>query len=319
LKQNRLSISYLILFSLATVLLVAWLAVARDPYAGKLATYLPFHMLAETVSIVIAIMIFGVMWNAYSSERPGGLVVLSCAMVAAGIIDFGHMLSVSDMPDFVTPSGPEKGIAFWLVARMVVALGFAAAAWYGHAPLRAPRSRYLLLGAFLGITALTYWLVLFYIDVLPHTFEAGKGLTAVKIDAEYLVIAVLIVAVIVLYRRARRTQTAMNVGLFEAASVAVLCEMYFAIYASAHDLFQVLGHAYKIIAYLLLWRAVFVVTVRDPFTRLKELSRSMVATLESRVDERTAELAAANLSLRESQETSRKLLKNAESARTALE
>lgn len=280
LKRQPLALSYLIVLALAIVLIASWLVIPGDPYGGNLASYLPFHMFAETASIVISIMIFGVAWNAFSSDRPGVVVVLACAMLAAGLIDFGHMLSVSRMPDFVTPAGPEKGIAFWLVARMTVAAGFAAAAWQGEAPLRRPESRYVLLGIFLGIVVLIYWLALFHLDALPDTFEPGKGLTALKVAAELSIVAVLVPPVIVFHRRACRTRSDEDTGLFAAASVTMLCEMWFAIYAAPHDLFQVLGHVYKIIAYLLLWRAVFVVNVRYPFERLRELSQRMVATQE---------------------------------------
>jgi PAS domain S-box-containing protein len=269
-KRNPFVITNLIIFALAAVLIVVWLAVPRDPYTGGLTSYLPFHMFAETVSIVVSIMIFGIMWNTPSPARSGGLMALSCAMLAAGLIDFGHMLSVSRMPDFVTPSSPEKGIAFWLAARMVVAVGFAAAAWHGDAPLRLPRSRYLLLGVFLGITALVYWVALFHIEALPHTFVPGSGLTPVKVVAEYLIIVVMGIPIIVFYWRARRTRAARDIWLFAAASVATLSELYFAIYAAAHDLFQVLGHAYKIVAYVFAYSAVYMANVREPVEILQE-------------------------------------------------
>lgn len=279
-KRDSLAAAYLVIFSLAALLFALWFFVPQDPYAMKLASYLPFHMFAETFSIVVAIMIFGITWNAFSPERPGGMIALSCAMLAAGLIDFGHMLSVTDMPAFVTPSGPEKGIAFWLSARLVVAVGFAAAALHGEAPLRPAGLRYLVLGTALGITVLTYWVTLFHLDWLPRTFVPGTGLTAAKMAVEYLIIGVLIVPAIVFCRRARRTRTALDIGLFAAVSVAILSEMHFVIYAAAHDLFQVFGHAYKIVAFLILWRAVFVISVREPFEKLKELSRRAVAIQE---------------------------------------
>jgi len=91
------------------------------PFHG-LAQYLPIHMLLEAFSIVVSMLIFGVVWNSYSSERSGSAVILACIMLAVGLLDLGHTLSFKGMPEFVTPSGIEKAIRFWLAARFLAAL-----------------------------------------------------------------------------------------------------------------------------------------------------------------------------------------------------
>ena len=105
---------------LAVLFLAVWQAPAINTVRG-LANYLPLHMFVETFSIVISMLVFGVAWNVYSAERPGNIVILSCALLAAGLIDFAHMLSFKGMPDFITPSDPEKAINLWLAARLIAA------------------------------------------------------------------------------------------------------------------------------------------------------------------------------------------------------
>jgi len=143
----------LVIATLGAFLLLVWLYVPRDPFAGA-ASYLPFHTFAESCSIVVSMMIFAVMWNAHSFDRSSGLVLLACAMLGAGVLDFGHMLSVSGMPRFVTDSSPDKGIAFWLAARMLVAAGLALAALRLERPMTLPGWRYLPFGIVLSIAAL---------------------------------------------------------------------------------------------------------------------------------------------------------------------
>ena len=66
---------------------------------------------------------FGIAWDAYSRERPGNIVVLGVVLFGAALLDFGHTLSYSGMPDLVTASSPGKAIGFWLPARLLVAVG----------------------------------------------------------------------------------------------------------------------------------------------------------------------------------------------------
>ena len=75
-----------------------------------LAEYLPLHSFLEVVSIVVASLVFAVMWNTYARERPRSVVVLACASLAAALIDFAHLLSYPGMPDFVTPAGAEQNL-----------------------------------------------------------------------------------------------------------------------------------------------------------------------------------------------------------------
>jgi hypothetical protein len=167
----------LVIAGLGALLLLVLLYVPRDPFAG-VATYLPFHIFAESSSIIVSVMIFAVMWNAHSFDRSSGLVLLACAMLGAGLLDFGHMLSVSGMPRFVTESGPDKGIAFWLAARMLAAAGLVLGALRLQRPVTSPRWRYLPFGIVLIITALVYWAVLFHQDSLPLFFIDGTGSTS---------------------------------------------------------------------------------------------------------------------------------------------
>ena len=268
-KRHAPASANLVLAGLGALLVLVWLYVPRDPFAG-VGAYLPFHIFAESSSIIVSMMIFAVMWNAHSFDRSSGLVVLACAMLGAGLLDFGHMLSVSGMPRFVTDSSPDKGIAFWLAGRMLATAGLVLAALRLERPVTSPRWRYVPFGIVLSITALVYWVVLSHQDALPRFFVEGTGLTRAKIGAEFLIIAILFIPAILFYRRARDTGSRMHVGLYLAASICILSELFFAIYTARHDLFQVLGHAYKVVGYLVIYRAIFIQGIREPFELLRQ-------------------------------------------------
>lgn len=268
-KYESLSLTQGFVVALAVLFLVIWRAPLHYE-AQSLATYLPLHNVLESLSIVVAMLVFGVTWNAYSSERPGNIVLLACALLAVGLIDFAHMLSFKGMPDFFTPASPEKAINFWLAARLLAALALWTAAMRSARPLKSARTRYLLLASSLAITSFVYWIGINHEKELPHTFIEGVGLTPVKVAAEYLIITILVIPTVLFFIRARRDQFREADLLFAAAAISILSELSFILYSAVTDIFNLLGHVYKVIAYGFIYRAVFVASVREPFVRLLE-------------------------------------------------
>jgi len=237
------------------------------------AGYLPLHMLFETLAIVVSMLVFAVGWHAHNRNLHGHIVLLACAFLGVGLLDFAHMLSYAGMPDFVTPSNPEKAIDFWLVARSLAAVALLAVAVMPWRPFVSAATRYVLFASVLTSTAFAYWLILFHQDEIPHTFIPGQGLTQFKIASEYAIIALNLVAALALWVRMRKPLPFNTTALFGAVCVMALSELFFTLYVSVTDVFNLLGHVYKVIAYLLLYRAFFVATVEIPYRQL-ELSKS---------------------------------------------
>jgi HD-GYP domain-containing protein (c-di-GMP phosphodiesterase class II) len=254
--------------------LAVWLAPPQHAFEG-LSKYQSIHLPVETLSIVVSMLVFGVAWNSYSRERAANIVILACASLAVGLIDVAHMLSFAGMPDWVTPAGPEKAINFWLAARFLFAVALLAVALRPWTPLSRPNFRYGLLFAALGISALVYWIGLFHQGSLPRTFIPGEGLTPFKIAAEYLIVAILAAAAVIFWRQAHRCEPCEAAGLFSAAAITILSELSFTLYSDVTDIFNLLGHVYKIVAYVLIYRTIFVGSVQEPFRRVVQAEGSL--------------------------------------------
>lgn len=270
-QQTPLRRTHWLLFSLTVLFVLVWIS---PPVAqGADIMPLPMHIAMETFAIIVAMMVFAITWNAYDTGRATNTLVLACGFLAIGLLDFGHMFSFKGMPDFVTPSGPEKGIQFWLSGRVTMAVVLLAVALYAWRPLDKPHNRYVMLGLALAGTALVYWSVLFHGDAWPRTFIAGQGLTAFKIGVEYVVIALLAVAAFLFYRQSGQTKSSGSfdrLSLLAACCVSILSELCFVLYSSVNDVFNLLGHLYKVAAYIFIYRAVFIDSVREPFLKLKQ-------------------------------------------------
>lgn len=247
--------------------------------------YLPLHTLLEFSSVLVALMVFGVTWYSLSPTRSAKITLLGCAMLASGLLDLGHTLSYKGMPDFVTPSSPEKAIAFWLSARLTVATALCVASFMSTAPLSNPQTRHAHLLGYSLYTLLIYWMVLFFQSVLPRTFVEGQGLTEFKIACEWGIIGLLVIAASRFWQSTDNTDVRSLKGyFFTAAVVFIMSELFFTQYKTTSDAFNILGHLYKTIGYFLLYQAVFVSTIQAPYheveqqqTRYRQLFENMTS------------------------------------------
>ncbi|WP_051330767.1 bifunctional diguanylate cyclase/phosphodiesterase [Aneurinibacillus terranovensis] len=238
------------------------------------------HNSMEGIGIVVAFMVYGIGWHAYSGKRTGNTVLLACAFLGVGLIDFAHILSYPGTPDFVTPSSPEKAIDFWLAARFLASAALLSIVLLHGKPFNSAYTRYVhLLGSF-TFTALVYWVVLFHDDIVPETFVAGKGLTPFKMSAEYFIIAIHGVTALLLMTKSRKSQSFHASHLLTAVTIMMLSELCFTLFASVTDVFFFLGHAYKILAYMFIYRAVFVEHVHKPFVLLYKSEQTLLKNRE---------------------------------------
>ena len=191
------------------------------------------------------------------------------------------MLSFTGMPDFVTPSGPKKAIIFWLAARSLAALALLTVAVRHWRPLSSANNRYFILAPVLILVACIHWLFLFHDDLLPVVFIPGKGLTAIKIYFEYVIIAINLISALVLLIRMRDPLPFNAAGLLGAVCTMAMSEFFFTRYVDFTDMYNLLGHVYKIISYLFLYFAIFVETIELPYNKLHQSQNQLKAILDA--------------------------------------
>jgi diguanylate cyclase (GGDEF)-like protein/PAS domain S-box-containing protein len=282
-RQSAMRNTLVIVWILAAGVLLAW-ALPAPPGVSGVAGYLPLHTLLETIAIVIAMLVFAVGWNAYSENIPGSIVILASVFFGVAILDFTHQMSYTGMPDLITPGSPDKSINFWLSARTLATAALLAAAIIPWRPFVSRMTRYVLLGSVCILVAAIHWLYLFHIELMPVTFIPGKGLTPFKVYYEYALIAINLITALILWLRMRKPISINAAGLFGAVCVMALSEFYFTLYAVTTDIFNVLGHIYKVIAYLFIYHAIFVATVKSPYRQLKASQAQLQATMDAMPD-----------------------------------
>ena len=263
-----------------TLLLLIGQALPGAKFFSTPAQYLPLHSGLEFISIAVSVMVFALAWNLRRQADNSYLMLLGTGFLAVSLIDFAHTLSYAGMPDWVTPSGAEKAINFWLAGRLTAALVLLAVALQPLSHWSAAKCRGALWVALLG-SASVVWIGLYRGDWLPHTFVPGQGLTAFKVFSEYLLMVLYGLASVLIYLQSRRTGNRDRQWLAASAWVLGLAEMFFTLYVDVTDLYNLLGHIYKAAAYLMVYRALFSAGVQSPFQKLKtsqDLTQGMLQT-----------------------------------------
>jgi signal transduction histidine kinase len=251
---------------------------ALAPHAAlsrPLAHFALLHAFAEGFVVVAAAAIFGIGWLTAARESSGSSLVLACGCLAVSLLEFAHLLA---SPAGAAPPGtadPSRAFYFWIAARLALSGSLAAMML---PPGRRPGvrlSRFLLPVLAVGLAAGAYWLTGAASGAPPlPTIDAASSTARVGIE-----LAALCVNLAVLYALVTRRpgawplDTAALLGALLALSMGQTASLLRPVPAGPLDL---LAHAYTVLGFALLYRAMHSEVVVAPYRRLDALARRVV-------------------------------------------
>ena len=265
---------------LVVVQIISYFIPTPENYYG-MEHYLVLHSSMEMASIFISMMVFVVAWNSREDRYPHSLIVLSSVFFVVSILDFAHTLSYPGMSNFFTKNDTNKYLNFWLAARFMAALGLLIFALQSFKPMTSRLKKYAVFLTMLFLTILFSWLVIERQDLFPIWFIPGSGLTATKKNFEYFIIFINLITATILWRRLQEPHVIDIPLIFGAVSIMAIGEVFFTLYTTKTGAYNVLGHVYKVIAYLLIYRAVVVESIERPYRNLEESQKNLELTVNA--------------------------------------
>ncbi len=225
--------------------------------------YLTFHTLAELSAIFVALAICVLSWETKWVERNRLLALLAAGYFWIAFLDLNHAFTFEGMNLYVAGS-VNLSVQFWLTARFLETLILIITP---HLIVRNIRSNRLFL-IYGGLASLGVLLILS--GTFPTGYIDGVGLTAFKVNAEYVIIAGLVFASAQLHLASFRIPKEQEVLLGTAIIMTIAAELAFTLYTGPDDTANLLGHVFKIISFWLIFRAVVISNLQKPYFLLNE-------------------------------------------------
>ncbi|WP_126456643.1 MASE3 domain-containing protein [Sulfuriflexus mobilis] len=226
-----------------------------------LQNFLLFHTLAEFFAIIIAMLVGLVAWHTYPFTRNSYLMFLGCGYFWVGVIDLAHALAYKGMSTFDN-AGANLSVQFWLGARFLEAGTLLMAPLFLSMPLHRK-----LVFSGIGMLALGIFLSVWF-GHFPSGYIEGTGLTAFKIYSEYLIIAIIALAIVHVWQKRSLLEAKVVYLMIASMLLTILAEIAFTFYVGVYDLSNAMGHILKFVSYWLIFVAVIRYTLSEPFTML---------------------------------------------------
>jgi PAS domain S-box-containing protein len=257
-------------------------AVSVGLYLSSLYDYLLFHSVVEIATIAIGFMLFVLVWNTRQFYSNGFLSILGIGYASIALIDLIHTLAYKGMGVFV---GYDANLPtqLWIAARYLQAFTILAALLFVDRKV----DNRLVLGVYAVVVSAVTALV--FSGYFPDAFVEGSGLTPFKVNSEYVITALLLLGLYLLFRQRERFDTT----VFRLVVASILCtafsELSFTAYVSVYGFANLLGHLLKLAAFYLIYRAILVTGFQMPFDlifrSLSQANNELLVTSEHLAEE----------------------------------
>ena len=225
------------------VVLAGLLVISKD-------SYLLFHTLIEMFSIIVAGSTFMIAWNARSYLDNDYFLFVGIAYFFIGFIDLLHTLAYHGMGVFVA-AGSNLATQLWIAGRYLQSITLLIAPLFCSRKLKI---RFQLL-IYSLITSLLLASI-FYWRIFPVCYIEGSGLTTFKIVSEYIVIAILGAAILLLLQQKQWFDRNVLRLLVWSMIATVAAELAFTSYTNVYGSTNVIGHFLRLISFYLAYKAI---------------------------------------------------------------
>jgi PAS domain S-box-containing protein len=224
--------------------------------------YLLFHSIVEGLSIVIACGIFMVVWNSRKFIENNFFIVVGIAYVFVSAIDFSHAVSYNGIDIFPGKSA-NLSTQLWIAARYLQAISLLIAPLLIGRKIQVSQIIILYFAAVILI-----FLSIFYWQIFPNCFIESRGLTPFKRSSEFVISLLFLASIILLYKKKDNFDNQLFDLVIASNIINIASELNFTFYETPYSIPNLTGHLLKVVSFYLIYKAIVVSGLKDPFNVL---------------------------------------------------
>jgi PAS domain S-box-containing protein len=240
-----------------------WLAPAAAIVALHLvgrANYVLFHSLVEVFRVVVLFGVFVIAWHSRRWSNETYIVFIGIVFLNVGFLELLHALAYQGMGVF-DDRDANLPTQLWIAAR------YLESASLFIAPFLSGRRFHggVAFAVYAAVTAALTAAIFF--GVFPDCFVTGQGQTPFKIASEYVIAALFAGAMVPIISR-RMFDTGIRRLMLACLATTIGAEMAFTQYVNVYGPANQIGHLLLLTSTYLLYRAVLVSGIVNPFSLL---------------------------------------------------
>ncbi len=205
--------------------------------------YLLFHSIIELFAILTAFCIVFISYITFKYLKNILILNLGTTYLFVVIVDILHTLSYKGMGVFKTYDA-NLPTQLWILGRTIETIGLSLIIF-----LKDKLNRIIYFLILLLFTSIQ--LILIFLRKFPQCFVEGKGLTNFKIGMEYLFIFILGLTLIYIITKKDLPKILLNAYIFTII-FTILGELSFTLYTDVYGFFNMLGHLFRFVSYLII-------------------------------------------------------------------
>ncbi|MDY9926758.1 MASE3 domain-containing protein [Methanosarcina sp.] len=230
----------------------------------SLENYLLFRIIVSLFNVIIAYMVFIIVWKSKTFSENRYLTFIGTALFFVACLGFLRAFAYEKM-DVFPGYGANLPVQLWIAIRYLLSISFfVAPLLFIQGPGSEKRSvkhvenSQFAQKVFIVYTAITAVLLLsiFKYRNFPDCYIEGSGLTSFKIFSEYLISFLFLGSVILLYRKKDRFDKHVFSILIAAIVASILAELALIHYTNTEESLNFIGQIFNALSFYLIYIAI---------------------------------------------------------------
>lgn len=233
-------------------------------YLG-LTYYRPFHIVVEVFTSFIAFSILIIAVNTYELSKNIPFLFLGVAYGFAGGFNIIHIIASNGM-GFFQGDTTNLSMIFSIIPRFIIAISILICCRLFYKSYKKITPFSIILGFF--IISVVILILVFFSGKFPACYVPGYGSTPFKILTEYVISAIVLVSIVILFKAKEYIEFNVFLLLQTYLCIAIICNTLLTFYTVQQEMSNVLAHILRAISFYCIYRAIVKVGLKTPYKLL---------------------------------------------------